>query len=369
MCVKPKKIDITSESGDIHTVYVPCGKCLECQNQSRAEWVLRCIYELKINKYPFFLTLTYDDDHLPADYLDESDRKSIFQSIDLGIIKNYGDFLVDKEHLSTFLIGLNKSFQQCFHSYELNRNNDYRKKLAVARKFKNDVSAMEIKTFLRSHIVPRLRYLATAEYGCLNKRPHYHILLFSPDKLSKQDLENICKPNWIYGNVDVQIPNTETAVFNYVCKHQIKEDFGTPFQNQAAPIFKKSSTYLGGIGFNLRFDRDIQSKFDNRDNGVSQTIELPYDDTLNVFPFPRYVRKFLHPAKLSLLELNKLQSDSLDRIIKDITAAVGSFDINELEKYIKKVFHDNSVKDFNDKKLYFKNKYINKLIKNRNHGR
>lgn len=369
MCVKPKKIDITSENGDIHTVYVPCGKCLECQNQSRAEWVLRCIYELKVNKYPYFITLTYDDEHLPSDYLDDVERKSIFDGIKVGVINDYGDFLLNKEHLSLFLKGFNKDFIRQFHRLELSNVLHYRKLLSLARNSQNYSAIQQYKCYLKEHVLPRCRYMATGEYGTLNHRPHYHILLFSPEKLSVQDVQNLSNNNWHYGNVDVQIPDTDTAVFNYVCKHQVKEDFGSKFQSLAAPIFKKCSTYNGGIGFNLRYDKCIQYKYDNRENGVDQTIELPYQNMLNVFPFPRYVKKFLHPDNLSLLELNKLQSDSLARVVKDIANVVGAFDINKLDLYIKKVFHDNSVKDFENKKAYFKQKYINKSIKNTNHGR
>lgn len=47
-------------------IQVPCGKCLECRIQHARSWADRCVLEAK--KSPdrnYFITLTYDDDHLP----------------------------------------------------------------------------------------------------------------------------------------------------------------------------------------------------------------------------------------------------------------------------------------------------------------
>lgn len=46
-------------------VQVPCGKCLECRIQHARDWADRCVIEAKQYKYNYFVTLTYDDAHLP----------------------------------------------------------------------------------------------------------------------------------------------------------------------------------------------------------------------------------------------------------------------------------------------------------------
>lgn len=46
-------------------IEVPCGKCLECRIQRTRQWADRCVLEAKKYKDNYFVTLTYDDDHLP----------------------------------------------------------------------------------------------------------------------------------------------------------------------------------------------------------------------------------------------------------------------------------------------------------------
>ena len=46
---------------------VGCGQCIHCRANRRREWVLRILLELEKHEFNTFLTLTYDDVHLPAD--------------------------------------------------------------------------------------------------------------------------------------------------------------------------------------------------------------------------------------------------------------------------------------------------------------
>lgn len=361
MCIAPKKIQIEE-----YTVYVPCGKCLECQNQSRSEWVLRCMYELKVHPYSFFVTLTYDDEYLPAPYMDSIERKNTFMDIFSGRTKNYGSFLLDKDHAKNFLRKFKIEFLKTFYPIDLQNFEGVQKQLALARQCKNTELYCRCRAWLKSHPLPYPRYMLTGEYGTLNKRPHLHILFFFDKKITDLDLLSVCKTCWSYGIVDVEPPKTDTAVFNYVSKHQIKEDCGTKFQMSVSPIFKLSSTYLGGIGSNLRDDKHIHWKYDNRDNGVPQLIELPYNDSVNTFPFPRYLRKFLHPDNLSANELNQLESDSKKHVFSMLPEI--PLECDNFDEYIKFVFSQNRKKDFQERLKYFDNKFKNKLLKHKNNG-
>ena len=44
---------------------VPCGKCVACQNNKRSSLSLKLRLEEYTSDYCYFLTLTYDDEHLP----------------------------------------------------------------------------------------------------------------------------------------------------------------------------------------------------------------------------------------------------------------------------------------------------------------
>ena len=56
-------VDIHGKKGSI---YVPCGKCAWCLRQKRNEWFVRFLEESKKHDFVRFLTLDYDDDHLPV---------------------------------------------------------------------------------------------------------------------------------------------------------------------------------------------------------------------------------------------------------------------------------------------------------------
>ncbi|UDN67731.1 replication initiator protein [robinz microvirus RP_104] len=45
-----------------------CGKCIGCRLDNIASWSLRCTHEAKMHQASSFITLTYDDEHLPPDY-------------------------------------------------------------------------------------------------------------------------------------------------------------------------------------------------------------------------------------------------------------------------------------------------------------
>ena len=47
------------------TVVVPCGKCLNCLKNKQSSMVVRCKREAEQKGSFAFMTLTYDDDHLP----------------------------------------------------------------------------------------------------------------------------------------------------------------------------------------------------------------------------------------------------------------------------------------------------------------
>lgn len=52
---------ITLKTGDV----VPCGKCPVCKANERQEWVFRLKEEAKVSAYSLFVTLTYDEEHVP----------------------------------------------------------------------------------------------------------------------------------------------------------------------------------------------------------------------------------------------------------------------------------------------------------------
>lgn len=61
----PFKIRMTRYCNGRHIpFYVPCGRCLYCQQHRADDWVTRQFCEASVSTQVFFTTLTYDDPHL-----------------------------------------------------------------------------------------------------------------------------------------------------------------------------------------------------------------------------------------------------------------------------------------------------------------
>jgi len=52
---------------DVH-VTIPCGQCVGCRLERSRQWAIRCAHEASLYEDNCFITLTYDDAHLPADH-------------------------------------------------------------------------------------------------------------------------------------------------------------------------------------------------------------------------------------------------------------------------------------------------------------
>jgi hypothetical protein len=46
-------------------VDVPCGRCIGCRLERSRQWAVRCVHEASLHEDNCFITLTYDDAHLP----------------------------------------------------------------------------------------------------------------------------------------------------------------------------------------------------------------------------------------------------------------------------------------------------------------
>lgn len=111
-CFKPIYID------NVGTV--PCGKCVGCRIARTREWALRLLHESCYFDKTCFLTLTYDDEHLPrTGGLVKSHLQLFFKLMRLDYdIKyfacgEYGD-LFGRPHYHVILFGINRD-SECFY--------------------------------------------------------------------------------------------------------------------------------------------------------------------------------------------------------------------------------------------------------------
>ena len=56
------------EGNDDEPVKLPCGRCLACRLEHSRQWALRCVHEASCHAENHFVTLTYDEEHLPKNW-------------------------------------------------------------------------------------------------------------------------------------------------------------------------------------------------------------------------------------------------------------------------------------------------------------
>ena len=331
-CLTPTRIFITTSSNWFRPVLCRCGSnCYNCQNELRGEWVFRVKAETEV-RLPFFITLTYDNDHLPVyePALKEwyfSRKKYIGAIMALHKLKRKWDYsFVRKDHLRDFYKNLQKTFEKKYFRYLPLENYLYQAPNGNKYWRVRPKEGCEDKYLIR-------RY-STAEYGTFTHRSHYHGLLFFPIKVHRQDVINLIRECWHYGNADVAQDCRDAAV-NYVAKHQIKSDEGSTFQRRFAPIFKSVSTYRGGLGSNLKYDEsnytrylhtDENGDYDQRwfevvDNkGITYKFQMPR--FLSAFFRRRWAEENNHTIGLDDDEIAKLSEKTAEKFFLEFTKFV-----------------------------------------------
>lgn len=106
--------------------YLPCGKCIGCRLDYSRQWADRCMLELQYHDSSYFVTLTYDDAHVPINYYVDPATGEAFPSLTL-----------QKRDFQLFMKRLRKRFSDC-----------------------------------------KIRFFMAGEYGGVTFRPHYHAIIF-----------------------------------------------------------------------------------------------------------------------------------------------------------------------------------------------
>lgn len=180
MAVKKDGHLLTWPNGQPHTkeLFVPCNKCIGCRTAQRRTWTIRCLHEASQHQHNSFITLTYNDDHLPA-----------LGSLD-GPVPNQ----------------------------------------------KPGAFALFMKRFRKAIAPHTVRYFHAGEYGDCFGRPHYHALLFGwdfPDKTHWADRRNspvyrsqLLERAWPFGHSEIGPVTHRTAA--YVARYTIKKITAEP---------------------------------------------------------------------------------------------------------------------------------------------
>ena len=335
-CVNPKVFRVKDDRlKRDYTLFIPCGKCYACQCSSRAEWALRMKYEFRDNRTvsAYFLTLDYDDDHLPTVGY-QVDKVLYYYRHRPISERNYFFSVLDKKHASLFLESLKFWFRKhfCKPLYYVNKNG-------------GEFSEIQKKGFTPVYDINSLpRYYLTGEYGDLTNRCHLHLIVFFPKDVHAADLEKYAKFLWPYGTMKVE-SHISPAAQNYVAKHQVKDCCGTPFQNLISPIFSLSSRYQGGIGRALKDDNIMRDIF-LKSVATGDKSRCYYNNVqghiVYKIPIPRFLKKFWHSELYNDTEFTVLERESLKNAKKYIeTCMLDQNDFTLYNQYVELVANVN----------------------------
>lgn len=127
---------VDKDTGEVknRAVVLPCGQCLECRLKYAAGWANRILMEAQYHEDSYFVTLTYDDEHVPVSHTEDGELVYTLNPKDLQ------DFIK-----------------------RLRRDQEY-------------------------HKDNKIRFYAVGEYGSSTHRPHYHAIIFG---FKIDDLESI----------------------------------------------------------------------------------------------------------------------------------------------------------------------------------
>lgn len=52
----------------MENIELPCGQCIGCKLERSRQWAMRCMHEASLNTQNCFITLTYNEEHIPNDH-------------------------------------------------------------------------------------------------------------------------------------------------------------------------------------------------------------------------------------------------------------------------------------------------------------
>lgn len=234
---------------------VPCGHCMACRLRKRNDWISRLRVEAMQWPFSSFLTLTYDDAHVPP-HLVKRDLQLFFKRL-RHTLRDFGFFAP-------------------------------------------------------------VRYFACGEYGKLHWRPHYHAILFglnllAPEWKSTQVAFSGCYPiyqsdvirfYWPFGfnTVDLSTDASIKYVSKYVCKvpDELPDFLGdfTPFAIFSQGIGR--SAFVDVVRHGRKVDKSLKPCF--RQHYTQGNIVVPSRRGYDSLRIPSCLDRYAEQLDPSLFE-------------------------------------------------------------------
>lgn len=271
-------------------VVVPCRTCAACRSSYARDLQNRIEDECRAHRFNFFITLTYDNEHLPMYYAYPSEDGVYFRAFrgNKPILDAQGLELPELD------FDLNSSW------YAEPQHNPYATGFGFCYKpdIQKFIKRLRIKLIRHYGNVSssKIRYFIASEYGPVTYRPHFHGVLFCDDERIARDMPRLIRESWSLcasERCDVQLVSGSAP--QYVAKYVngfarlpqvLTTQFTRPFhlasKNPALGSFKIDEKDLFDCFVNNNFERPTVD---------AKTGEI----TFSLFPnkvLSRYFRKY-----------------------------------------------------------------------------
>nr|QJI53670.1 MAG: replication-associated protein [Cressdnaviricota sp.] len=247
------KVDMSDSRYQI----VPCGQCIGCRIERSRQWMVRIMHEAQLFEHNCFLTLTFDDEHLPTD-----------GSLSVRDLQLFMKLL--RKH--------NKGFEP-------------------------------VKDEKTGKITFPIRFFACGEYGSLNERPHYHLIIFNwqPDDMVLRGVNKFgnklyTSPKimqyWDKGFNTVGTVTEQSA--GYVAKYCIKKVTGSAAEEHYRGRLPEFIVMSRRPGIAARWFDKYQEDIYNYDECILHGTK---------YRVPRYYDKLyddVNPCKFAQVKANRL---------------------------------------------------------------
>lgn len=205
------KFNVPGQRGNLA---LPCGTCIGCRTDRATMWANRCSHEASLWDHNIFLTLTYDDEHIPKEgHLQPKDLQDFFKRL---------------------------------------RTHDHRNSCAFDRDRRHNI-----------------RFFACGEYGEISARPHYHAIVFNCDVRDKYRVGKSLYESetfarlWKYGahRLGEVTPASAAYVAQYNIKKQGRGDFDADGVERPPPFLRQSRRPAIGADWLREYASDLRNGY------------------------------------------------------------------------------------------------------------
>ena len=267
-CLNPVRI-VNKYTGE--PVITSCGKCPACMLHKSSTMSLRCQLESTTKRFCMFVTLTYDNDHLPMAlpvyYVNDKgiecvrvvDGDIILSDIEMPHYKFrrlLAKFNLDGKipylfyrHIQLFMKRFRKHLDLCNHRYHqgyLNRL--YREVISPrVQKEKEKKLLKSILDKIKYHNekqVEKIRYYAVGELGPVHFRPHWHLLIWFDEQETLSYFAESLRKSWTFGRIDYSMSRGDASSY---CASYVNSSVSIPSIYKSKEIRPKQfhSSLLG----------------------------------------------------------------------------------------------------------------------------